>query len=345
MHEYVGVIHIHSKFSDGTGSMEDIVGPANELGVDFLVINDHMTLGARDAGWEGYHNNVLVLVGYEHNDVYNKNHYLIIGTDNKVLSAGYTPAQYVKEAKETGCAGFIAHPAEKRKAFSSLPAYPWEAWDVDGFGGIEIWNQLSDWVEQITPFNLLFRIMFPRRFLHPPSEDILQKWDALSQKRRMSIIGGVDAHAHTYGIGFFHYTIISYKVSFKSIRTHILLTEPFTGDFAADQRRVINALRMGNGFVSNYRVKDARGFRFWIDSGGNCFVPGTEISWHKGMYLHASLPFAGNMILIGDGRPVYTVSGKSLKYELPQPGVYRLEVSIGKKPWIYTNPIYVRNEN
>jgi len=44
MNEYVGAIHIHSVYSDGTGNIEDIAQAAYETGLDFIMMTDHNTL-------------------------------------------------------------------------------------------------------------------------------------------------------------------------------------------------------------------------------------------------------------------------------------------------------------
>ena len=49
MYEYVGNIHMHSKYSDGEYSIQQIAKLAHKAGLDFIVITDHETL-------EGLHN-------------------------------------------------------------------------------------------------------------------------------------------------------------------------------------------------------------------------------------------------------------------------------------------------
>ena len=82
MHEYSGVLHIHSTYSDGTGSPDHIAQAANETGLDFLILTDHNTIQAKTDGYEKFYNNTLFIVGYELNDVYNKNHYLFLNYKN-----------------------------------------------------------------------------------------------------------------------------------------------------------------------------------------------------------------------------------------------------------------------
>ena len=43
MYNYSGNIHIHSSYSDGTGTIEEIANEANRAGLDFVIITDHLT--------------------------------------------------------------------------------------------------------------------------------------------------------------------------------------------------------------------------------------------------------------------------------------------------------------
>ena len=44
MYEYVGAIHIHSVYSDGTGKIEEIAKAAYDSDLDFIMMTDHNTL-------------------------------------------------------------------------------------------------------------------------------------------------------------------------------------------------------------------------------------------------------------------------------------------------------------
>lgn len=341
--EYTGVIHIHSVFSDGTGGLNDLVKPAKELGLDFLVLTDHMTVQAQSKGWEGYHDRVLLLVGYEHNDIANHNHYLVLGKGVEVIPSNAAPV-YVAEARKRGYIGFIAHPEERRSRIPMLPPYPWDNWNISEFDGIEIWNLMSDWVEQVTLFNFAFRLFFPRRFMSPPSPNLLRRWDCLTRQRRASIIGGADVHAFHYRFGFLRYTLIPYKVGFQSIRTHLLMEQPLLGQYETDAPVVLQALKEGRAFVSNFRQGDARGFRFWGEDNDGIFGPGTERPLKPGTILHATCPQRATLTLLCDGVRVCQTTSNSLDYVVRDGGVFRIEASRCNKAWIYTNPIYLRKE-
>ena len=60
LHEYVGVIHVHSTYSDGSRSIPDIASIAGEVDLDYVFMTDHNTLQAKRDGLEGWHGDVLV---------------------------------------------------------------------------------------------------------------------------------------------------------------------------------------------------------------------------------------------------------------------------------------------
>src|ERR1051326_691104 len=124
MYEYSGAIHIHSVYSDGTGTIEDISRAASKSGLDFIVMTDHNTLKPKADGYEKWLNDVMVIIGYEINDSHNKNHYITLGTEELIgsyqvledgeLGCTLNAGEYVKKIKDMGGIGFIAHPDEER---------------------------------------------------------------------------------------------------------------------------------------------------------------------------------------------------------------------------------------
>jgi len=124
MYEYVGAIHMHSKFSDGSGDAQKIAETANEVGLDYIILTDHNTLRALDEGYEKWYGNTLMLVGCELNDKVNQNHYLAMNVKN-TFSTRLSAKEYVKKVKDAGGIGFIAHPHEERNSMKEHPPYPY----------------------------------------------------------------------------------------------------------------------------------------------------------------------------------------------------------------------------
>lgn len=142
MFTYAGNIHIHSSYSDGSGSIEEIAKAAAKAGLDYIVITDHETmLGRRE---EGRYGKVVVLVGVELNR--RANHYLALNLDRVVAGDEEDPQQMIDQVARRGGFGFLAHPFERGSPFIGRgAAFPWDRWPVFRFQGIELWNYSSQW--------------------------------------------------------------------------------------------------------------------------------------------------------------------------------------------------------
>lgn len=343
MHEYVGAVHIHSDYSDGSKSIPEIASIGDSVGLDFLMFADHMTLKPLADGLEGWYGGVLVLIGYEINDPQNRNHYLAFNLKD-IVEPNLPAKDYVHLVRERGGIGFIAHPDEVRTALPDHPSYPWTEWNVNGFHGIEIWNHMSEWMEGLTKWNMLWRFFSPRKALKGPTPRTLKWWDDFNQRRRVIGIGGIDVHAFPYKLGPFTVEIFPYKVQLKSIRTHILLDEPLSPDVKMSKEAVYRSLTRGKAFVSHYRWGDAKGFRFWAESGnrradmGEIMVSGGSIA------LKVLVPQQADVRFIRNGTLMDTLRGKEVALPVQAPGFYRVEIYRRGRAWIFSNHIRVNVE-
>lgn len=360
MFEYKGAIHIHSTYSDGTGTVEHIANCANETNLDYILMTDHNTLAAKENGYEKWHGRTMVIVGYEINDSENKNHYLVAGMDeivgsyrllhNGELGSNLSAPEYLKEIKAKGGTGFIAHPFEKRNLFPEHPAYPWTAWDSEDFDGIEIWNHMSEWVEGLNDNNKIQRFIHPLKSIVAPDKSSVAKWDELNLTRRVSAVGSVDAHAHKMNmLGFYNVEIFAYKILFKSIRTHVLLdNEIKIGDnnnFIAYRDEIIRALKEGSSFIVNSYHGEGTGFRFFADHAGKKYHMGDDIIIEKGnnknIILNCYVPKEAVVKLIKNGKCMDELVGPGGVWTADGPGCYRIECWLGSKAWIFSNHIRI----
>ena len=347
MFEYVGAIHIHSVFSDGSGEIQEIVKFATEADLDFLILTDHNTLRALHEGFEHWYDNTLLLVGCEINDKENKNHYLAFGI-NETPSTRTPAKEYVRKVKEAGGIGFLAHPLEKRSSMKEHPPYPWTEWDCEDFTGIEIWNHMSEWMEGLTEQNKYNYFVHPLKSIIGPSKDTLKVWDKLNFKRKVVGIGGVDAHAHKVNVmGFVEFEVFPYKVLFKSIRTHILVGDKL--DISNENEKIIKskeiiyeAISLGRCFVSNYYQGDARGFKFIAELNGEIFEMGDSIPLGHAVKLIVNLPESIGLInLIFNGEIKKSIETSKAEFTVSEKGVYRVEVYRENNAWIFSNHIRI----
>jgi hypothetical protein len=140
-----------------------------------------------------------------------------------------------------------------------------------------------------------------------------------------------------------------YYRSFRNVTTHILaaeLTEP----------AIRTALEQGHAFVSHDWMCDATGFSFVLtgvssgaSSGGqqsDMRVLGDEAPFASGQKLRARFPVACHIRLLRNGKVLAESESDQMEQALENGGVYRVEgwlrLDGEDRPWIYSNPIYLR---
>jgi hypothetical protein len=342
-HETCGVIHLHTLFSDGGIGFGELIDAAREVGLDYIVVTDHMTLRGRDEGYETFHGNLCVVVGYEHNDIRNRNHYLAVGV-NQVFDELGEAEKYVAAIKRDGGIGFIAHPFEKRNYLDRYPPYPWTDWEVNGYDGIELWNQMSEWLENLTSQFKILHLFHPRSFLREIPRENLACWDRLNKDRFVSAVAGVDAHTMKSKLGPLSFTIFPVKVELKGLRTHLYLDKPLDpGDPSGSRKRLLDAMKCGHGFISNYRCGEARGARIYMtDAEGAVLPPGyVPSALTLPLRLEVELPGPGDIRFFRNGELITSCEGNAAGISVVERGLYRVEIFKRNRAWIYSNPFPV----
>ena len=347
--EYVANLHVHTDYSDGTGPVKEVIAAAGEAGLDVLLINDHDTLAAKEDGYEGYHGRVLVLVGLEVSGPHN--HYLVYGTKECPEYEWEKPQDFIDQVKEMGGIGFIAHPDEKGSPLSEGGrAFTWLDWTVKDFNGICIWNHSSSWKTRAMTYpSAIFHYFFRKYTLPGPPAETLAKWDEVGLTRRVAGIGGSDVHALRFKLlGLFNFCIFEYQEAFRTINTHLLLPSPLTGNLEADRAAVYEALAQGSCFISCDKLHRGEGFDFRLENGGERRGgQGWETTLEQGDSLAWKLPTRARVRVLRNGQTVFENSADQGSLPAPGPGVYRLEASLpmglfGPRPWIFSNPVYIR---
>jgi len=343
VYQYCGLIHAHSTYSDGQKSIPEIAAIANELDVDFLLMTDHNTLQPKLDGLEGWYGNLLIGIGTELNDADDKNHYLALNI-KKTVNHKVPAGDYVGSVREQGGFGIIAHPDETRTNIAAYPPYPWTLWNSDGFDGIEIWNQMSEWMEGLTHLNKFWRAMHPRRSIVSPKKETLARWDELNLRRKVVGVGGVDAHGYIHRLfGLFSIRIFRYKVSFQTIRTHILTKKPLPkDDYQGALQIMFNAIQEANCFVSHSYLGNASDFRFWAENASGSAIMGEELPIKADTRLIVKNPLVADTRLIYNGKQVAEKNGRELEFKITETGVYRVEIRKSGKAWIFSNHIRIR---
>jgi hypothetical protein len=353
MHEIILNLHMHTRFSDGSGTHKDIAQAAMSAGLDAVIVTDHNILVG---GVEGYYRSgprrVLLLVGQEIHDRTRdpqKNHLLIFNTDRELATFGDDPQRVVDAAHEAGAMSFIAHPREDEAPSFNEGDISWEAWKVTGYTGLELWNEMSEFKAHLkSKLHGIFYAYFPQFIGHGPHPEVLQKWDELTlEGKRVVAIGGSDAHAWPRSLGPLRRKIFPYEFHFKVVNTHVFTSEPLTGDSATDRRLVYEAIQNGRCFIGYDLPASTKGFRFRAQGFEKTVIMGEEISAKNGVTLQIRAPEEADCRLIKDGMLLKEWrKQQNCTHITTEPGVYRVEVYrryLGRKVgWIYSNPIYVR---
>ena len=328
-HDYVGVIHIHTKYSDGAGTFEEIARIANSQHLDYLVVTDHNTLKPLRDGKQGWHGMTLVLVGMEIST--RGGHYVAMNVTEEINRDKLDTQQIIDEVNRQGGLGFIAHPYFKKRR--------WTDWSVHGMAGIEAYNVAHDTLDENKMRLVMWTFGMPvepfyASILDRPY-DPLNKWDQMIARHgRLTGIGSSDAHeVRVMGLKF-----APYEIMFQLIRTHVLLPT----DTLTDQG-VYQALRDGHAYFAIELFTPAKGFFFAAQQEDRIVgIMGDEIPWVPGLHLAVTLPAPAQLTLMRDGQPVATITTQRWTVPVETPGTYRVEATRHDKPWIFSNPIYVR---
>jgi hypothetical protein len=342
MHDLACVVHLHSTHSDGTGTVPEIVRAAARSGADVVLLTDHDTLEAKRRGEEGWHGDVLLLAGEEVSPL-GKNHYLAFGVDEHIRHRGLDACGIARAVRDAGGFGFAAHPFSVGFARFKRPGMPFDGLDCDALHGIELWSFANDTGESLSSIPQMIRFLAaPGRMLDHPPERNLRRWDELCRDRRVVAIGGLDAHQFGRRIGpVVPVRVMSYRRSFRYIRTHVLCKEPPSRELERDRELVFDALRAGRCYIAVDAVAPASGFRFEAEDvpmGGEAPAGRRTVS--------ARTPLAARLRLLRDGAEIASAEGTSLDAEVEEPGVYRVEARRDAKgrerTWILSNPVYLR---
>ncbi len=353
MHELVVNLHMHTTYSDGSGTHKDIAQAALESGLDVVIVTDHNVLVN---GPEGYFSEgkkrVLMLISEEIHDqarVPQKSHLLALGARRELATFAPDPQTLIDNVHRADGLAFLAHPYDPACKPINEANLSWEDWGVQGYTGIELWNGLSELkVRGKSKLHVLFYLFFPQFLARRPPNETAQKWDELlAQGNKVVAIGGSDAHEFKAKIGPFRRTVYPYGFHFRCINTHILTPTPLSGNIDADRAMVYAALAAGHAFVGYDLPGSTRGFRFTAQGKGQSANMGDEIDLDGGVTLTAVLPTAATCHLIRAGEVVQTWRKReTCWYAATQPGAYRLQVErpfLGReRAWIFSNPIYVR---
>jgi len=136
-----------------------------------------------------------------------------------------------------------------------------------------------------------------------------------------------------------------YERSLSYVTTHIFASE-------LSENAIRDALSRGHAYVAHDWLCDPRGFAFVaVDRSSNRtkhepHIMGDEIPFGNSLRLKVAVPLNCTIKLLRNGEVARTIQSDHLEFDVVERGVYRIEawlqVDGEQRPWIYSNPIYVK---
>jgi len=314
--DFRAILHIHAEDADHTkGTRAEVLKAAREADVQVVMFTDHR--GPKPETWHGIREGVLFIPGSE---------------DDHEL-------RYPSPLLELR---FLSHLEER----PDMPA--------EGFQGMEIYNRHTDakdhkefneYIQSAMKQSREWHHLVEKRKQFPdevfaaatgPLPLFLARWDREIAVHPFTGIGANDAHQNQIFNGV---TFDPYAVAFRHTSTHILareLTEP----------EIRSSLAAGHVYVAHDWLCDPAGFSYVAQNNLGVFDMGDTVPMLNNTHLEARFPIPAKIKLIRNGVVVAEATGSKLDFVAREEGAYRLEAWLAidgeDRPWIYSNPIYVR---
>jgi hypothetical protein len=358
-----GVIHIHTRRSDGSGTIDEVARAAARAGLDFVVLSDHGD-GTRPPEPPAYRSGVLVLDAVEIST--SGGHVLALGMPATPFRLAGRPRDVVEDIKRFGGLAIAAHPDSPKAALA------WRDWHapLDGFEWLNVdteWRDETAWSMTATLFHYLLRGPESIAALFQRPRATLARWDTLSAAgRRLIAIGGADAHAR---LGWddadgeddasaVSVAIPSYETMFTVLSVNVALDAPLGGNPERDAAALLDGIAAGRTFTTIDAFARGGALEFWGEAGGAVVGMGQVVGARALSRLVARVraPASAILRLVRNGAVIAETSGVSIDLSRDRlehlegrgdPAAYRVEVLTGPHgadgmPWIVSNPIWER---
>ena len=347
-----GALHIHSRASDGSGTVEQIAEAAARAGLDFIVLTDHGD-AVRFPERPVYRHGVLVIQAVEITT--ESGHVLALGLEEGApYPLGGQPDAAIEDVRRAGGLSIVAHPQTGKASIG------WREWEA-AFDAIEWLNADSEWRDE-SPASLA-RALFTYPWRQPEvlgslldrPDALLRRWDELTTRRPVTALAGADAHAN---LGFSEASnrygdrtmlaVPGYEQMFRTFSI-ALPGARLSGNAAEDGREVLAQIRGGRAYTAIDAFAAPARLSFTAEGDARTAGPGERLDAQRSvtMRVRSTAPPDARVRLLRDGTIVAEARGPDLQYVAsPQRGAYRVEVQLssrrpGAAPWLLSNPIYV----
>jgi hypothetical protein len=349
-----GAIHVHTRRSDGSGTVDDVARAAARAGLNFVILTDHGD-GTREPEAPAYRQGVLCIDAVEISSA--SGHVVALGLPRTTYSLGGETRDVLEDVRRLGGMAIAAHPSSAR------PELRWTDWSLKS-DGLEWVNADSEWRDE--PVRAFAHALLTYPFRRPETlaalldrpEDVLRRWDSLTAARPVVAVAAADAHARIpfTSVGDPYDTrgslhVPGYEQIFRTFSVG-LPDVTLTGEAKADVRTVLEAIRRGRVFSSIEALAGPVAFTFTASSADGTTEMGDEVVGKSPLtfQVRTNAPDGVHIALLRDGRRVHAAAGSQVEYTSSDAGVYRVEMqwpgAPGEPPvpWVVSNPIYVLSQ-
>lgn len=345
-----GAFHVHTRRSDGTGTVAEVAAAARRAGLQFVIVTDHGD-GTRGSDVPVYRDGVLCIDAVEIST--NGGHVVALGLPQTPYPFGGEVGDVLEDIRRMGGMSIAAHPDSPRAELR------WGDWSA-AFDGVEWLNGDSQWRDE--GWDTLGRALFTYPFrrastlatLFDRPDDLLHRWDTWTRDRPVVGIAAADAHARVgpggdpYGRSLSLH-LPSYEQVFRTFSISLPQVQ-LRGNAADDASAVLDAIRHGQFFSSIDALASPASFTFAASSGSHQALMGDRLMLDGPVMLgvETNALDGSTITLLADGKPVASGAPPRLEYQAPErSAVYRVEIETPRAPgsppvpWLVSNPIYV----
>jgi hypothetical protein len=373
------LLHVHSSFShDSRGTIEEIVKAAREAGVRVIMFSEHPanTYDYFVDGHRGMRDGVLLIPGAETEG------FLAYPRQSVQKQKTGSPQELSNLVRSTGGMIFVCHLEERMdwqidgvtgtEIYNTHADFKKQTRFLEALKSPATMLSLSAVLKQYPQEVYGSLLEYP--------DDYLKRYDELCQIARHTGVSGNDAHHNQVyrakimedggvlvedilgeklasvdaekfpaiklltgnkkpGDLIFNLDLDPYVCAFRHVSTHLLLNNVTEAD-------VRQALADGRAYVVFDWFADPTGFVYQAEAADKTWPIGSEVTLVDGLRLRAEAPLEGRFRLVRNGEVILDENGPAVDYAVETPGVYRVEVWLKvadeERPWILTNPIYVR---
>jgi hypothetical protein len=342
----MGAYHVHTRRSDGSGTVDDVLAAAARAGLRFVILTDHGD-GTRPPDPPAYRHGVLEIDAVEVGTL--AGHVVALGLDRaSPYPLAGAPRDVIEDIHRLGGAAVVAHPDSPRAGlrYGGTP---------DGFDGIEWLNADTEWRDE----SAARLAATAARAIVRPSEAIASlfrrpaatfaRWDRAAATRPVFGLAALDAHAR---LGWRltdepqGWTVArqpAYDAMFRALADVVELDAPLSGDARSDARRLLAAIRAGRVYSLVRAFAGPASIELTAAQDHRAVATaGDRLSAAVDTVFRVRVPeYPSAAVTLVRGREVVAAGRGALSYETSAPGVYRAEAQFGSHavPWLVSNPI------